>query len=578
MNRKILLGLLLFFTLAGCVASGARNVTPRTSETVAVRAVTYEWMTYPGQSIEATPPLYSLPRVTQSDCGNLTLTQCQDLYDCARSLGKSGKCNQQFFGEPGKPGVVPRMFGGTGGVRPAKINPFWLQASWFTDSANSTGCASDANNCSQSSCGAGGSNQGPCLTKGETFARFAGYAPIYQANMTWTFMSSEPNNDDPGIFNPIIMSFVPDNTLEGPILALTGTTSASSTTITALTAMVPSTNTPLQITATGLGRYLAIQNTSRSNSIAWTDGQSSPSAISQPLNPISLGSSGNPPVVGTVNNSWTNGDSINNLTLPSIWWNQIVPTMAALSGQGYVALQHIKVPENVPAGIAAGDDYVMIGNGVIPVESAFETSVAFVAPYANYLANFGSRNCQFLGGVFGGPNVAAIDGTKRELLLFDAGIIAGINATSGGVSIRNSMIINNTGFNDRNRSSLVSGHNFWQGVWVGQNSVIKVLSGGTIDFNQLGAAVLWGAGTIDANLGQVLYSKAVTSATTFPLSGGLAIQGGTTVCCNTVANPSVENCSITLSATSLGAGACSSGTPALGDRGFLPGSGAFIGL
>ena len=62
---------------------------------------------------------------------------------------------------------MPHTFGASGGVRPPIINPYWLTSTIVVDPLNVSGCASDGNNCTQSSCGSAGSNQGPCLTPEE---------------------------------------------------------------------------------------------------------------------------------------------------------------------------------------------------------------------------------------------------------------------------------------------------------------------------------------------------------------------------------------------------------------------------
>ena len=65
---------------------------------------------------------------------------------------------------------APHTFGAAG-AQPAYPNPYWATTGWFIDYANVTTCASDNNNCTQSTCGSAGSNQGPCATYAEISRR-----------------------------------------------------------------------------------------------------------------------------------------------------------------------------------------------------------------------------------------------------------------------------------------------------------------------------------------------------------------------------------------------------------------------
>lgn len=85
--------------------------------------------------------------------------------------------------------ATPRLTGG-GPTIPAS----WTIANWWLDPANSTGCASDANNCT-ASCGGGG--VGPCLHYSQILSRWGTDAPRLPQTTTVTYLSNQAAAVDP---------------------------------------------------------------------------------------------------------------------------------------------------------------------------------------------------------------------------------------------------------------------------------------------------------------------------------------------------------------------------------------------
>ena len=77
----------------------------------------------------------------------------------------------------------------SGGDRAATTPPAQTVPAWFTDTLNTAGCASDNNTCTQATCGAVGSFQGPCLSVGEIYDRWGTIQPTLAQDTSLTVLS-----------------------------------------------------------------------------------------------------------------------------------------------------------------------------------------------------------------------------------------------------------------------------------------------------------------------------------------------------------------------------------------------------
>lgn len=602
------LALLAVCAIACVRSTGAGSITPRVDEmsAPAVKVTQWAWATYPGSCTIPTPPDTSLPRVNRSDCGGMALDKCQTFYDCVRTDGKSDGCDQAFFATgPAAPSKIKPpvhgKFGAAGGVRPPIVNPFWLQTTWFVDGQNTSTCASDANNCSQSTCGSAGSNQGPCLTTGEMFARWGTTGPAYQQDTTITTMSNDVNLQTPVIWSPVL---IPQpgagnytTLINGSTLVWKCSTTSTAATISSVTAKVASSNTRFQVTLspaiTGNAENLIIDTTRSPNSAAWVGNTSAVARLSQPVQVTAIPSAGSPASPGLEDNGWAAADVISVLSGARANIINITPIGSGIADFATVILDRCVVPTASPTrgtgGVGYGDDSLVIGNHVQLVEDFFEKQVFInqaVVSYENWVVDI---NSNFQGGVQGGavqPITLANGVQMQPSAGMSAGVISNYNSAgaggTGAVSLHNVYLFNAPFLlSAETCNSTFSGYNLFGEVQIDNHAGFSVVltPGSTIDltaaFSGTQTGLLWGNGSFN-NEGTVYYSIANTAATTLPIVSPL-LQGSTTACCATVANPSVVNCNIALSATNLGAGACSAVTPALGNLAFSLAGGAYVG-
>jgi filamentous hemagglutinin family protein len=499
---------------------------------------------------------------------------------------------------------------------PPYPNPFWNQAAWYIDPANSSGCASDTNNCSQSSCGGGGSKQGPCLTynTGVVHNKWGTRSPVISANVTITWMSSQGLGvdggatttalQDPMIFDPILSSIAPDTNFNGPTVLITGTTSTTSTTITALTAKVIGGNgTRFQVTCVGCNTAAAqfsfFQNAARSNSIAWQL-EAATTFFSQPLGAATVNSNGATPSTGAEVNNWTNGDTLAITSLPAVNIVEIKPTLNTNFGNGQIVLKDLYITEQAfQAHPDTGDDPLTISTGVNIVECAITRALYLELVTTNFIGNMQLSNDNFIGGVYGGPEVQqpSTGGVNSVPVTITGGVIsnlnnAGVTGGDGASSLKNVLIERGTGFvNLTNAFFWMSGYNWWGEVLLDSGITVQLMSGGTLDLtggnpSQNDVGQVWGPGRLDAYQGTVLvanshmiFGDAGASSITM-LAGHMQIQGQNLGCCiaNDAGITNTYCTSINVNTFTLPCAAGPGIDAGLGGRVFLPGGGAFVGL
>jgi hypothetical protein len=193
-----------------------------------------------------------------------------------------------------------RTFGASGGTASPIIPASWTVAAWFIDPANSSGTASDSNNCTSSAT--------PCLTwhqvndvrwgcQGSPAA-----CPRFQQSTAIEFMSSQADNTDPVYFYPAAE--------RGSTIQIFGPLGAAQQIATGVLSNVTAKNraTPqlllAQSGATAI-HQLVVNTTHASR--AWTYLLSSGSIykMTQPEAPITV-----PGGCGAEVDTWTNGDSV----------------------------------------------------------------------------------------------------------------------------------------------------------------------------------------------------------------------------------------------------------------------------
>lgn len=173
----------------------------------------------------------------------------------------------------------------------------WAQPTWFIDPSNKSGVASDLN--------PGTSRGTPIRTGKELVRRWNGTSRPYLTapTCTITFMSGSPDATDPITLSPYCVQCFFEVTADAPAATATGVLSG------VVPNNIPANQALNAVLPAGTVAGSLIVNATRANSIArafkslgggvWQ--------ISQPINPPSLPTTGNP----VQNNAWANGDSIN---------------------------------------------------------------------------------------------------------------------------------------------------------------------------------------------------------------------------------------------------------------------------
>src|SRR5215472_9066501 len=176
---------------------------------------------------------------------------------------------------------------------------FLQQGTWIVDPANSTGLASDEND--------GLTLTTPILTNAEIFRRW-GYtwSPELSVPTGVHYLSSQASNNDPGPFNPILVTSTATLTLFASLPA----TPSFTGTLNVVTAKNRATNTTLQATfTTSTGTISSGQllvNATRGGSLAWTVSGGPTFVLSQPLSAYI----GGDPTARSEIDTWAHGDAI----------------------------------------------------------------------------------------------------------------------------------------------------------------------------------------------------------------------------------------------------------------------------
>lgn len=452
------------------------------------------------------------------------------------------------------------------------IPPSWTVSAWSIDPANSTGCASDANSGTQSTCGATG--QGPLLTWHELNDHRWGCAgnpkicPRLRQSTTITFLSAQSNTSD-----PVYATWA---TEKGAVLQFSCNLGTAQQVITGTLASVTSkargSNQLLQasLTGTGGGTVAAGQlidivhaaahercfvNTLVSGS-TWTLSQCFvPATI-----PLSLGQA---PTAETDNAA--NLDAFTIYQPMAINFVDVEPTVeeaaSSFNQASYIYQCGTLSPTVAPTPMTIGTQVNIVESSI--ASPMWLTSASGVNYNPNTIhntymgqgiaGNIGIGNTtviQITGGVIGNTTLYGMGGTLNTSL--DGDVI--LSANFGQLPIGQ--------------------QSFFGKLFVGTGTTL-VANAGTVTAETAGygAAQAWGAGKVGVWNGSRLAILNGTSAVAvFTLSGGLTINGQTTACSHSGANnPDVINCGISLTPANIDAAQSTTG---FGGYAFIPGGGS----
>ena len=432
----------------------------------------------------------------------------------------------------------------SGGDRASVIPPAWTVPAWVIDTPSSSGCASDNNNGTQSTCGAAGSFQGPLLTYSELAERWGTYYPRIQQSTSLTILGSE-NTSDVIYINPLVEStsgvyFTISCALGAAQQAWTGTLGATS-------GGPPARSTLLQSVLPASGpatNQLLVNSTHPSR--AWTTTNSGTTwNITQPVTGCATAAACSPSEVIT----WTVGDTITAYTPSNIYLVQALPTAQQDTQVMFVTGCNLQCPgARSTCASFVNSNVIMADSSAFTQENPQDAAGAATAGgggnLSPYHVNFDSA------GSFGSPNYfyGGRVGTGGQFnTMYNANL-------AGGVELFNSVF-----FSASAPASLEGGSTF-NDVYV--NGLANLTSGYSVV-----TGPIWGPGTLRVEGGSFLQYPSTTGAAvanflqTGTNEGSVpwALNGATTACSHTGASPDVVSCGISLSATNLDAAQSSSG-------------------
>lgn len=474
---------------------------------------------------------------------------------------------------------------------PPYPNAYWNRTAWVLDPSNTSTCASDNNDCSQTSCGPG--TKGPCVHYSR-IARlwgngFINYSPQTNVDVTFTLMSGQIDVD-PIIFRPVQLPNGDGGQAANgqTFLFLCSKAAAATTTISTLTAKNALSNQPLQVTfgtAPTMGEM--IENTTHP-SIAWQANGNALTDISQPVIPGASTGSGAPITVEAEVNTWAPTDAITIYTLPQWQFVDVEPMQMGWAGSTVTIIQNCYLPENHSISVQPGDDKTILGNGVQLVESYAERNIVAQLVSESYSCNANVLNSNLVGGFNGGPQVSTPPSSAGKSCPYyiSAGGVSNQNVSGvGAAAFNNVALIHDVALHTHSGTGLpflVSGYSYAGAVETyNAQDVLQVTSGGVLSLrNETTLTVgenslVWGGGKINANAGFVYYALASIDAGVLNTTT-LQVNGGTTGCCTTTGTVPTQTFCGPINPTNLGVLSCSDA--GLNNQAFAPTGGGYQGF
>lgn len=413
----------------------------------------------------------------------------------------------------------------------------WTTAAWYIDPANASGCASDLNAGTSSSCAVAGA--GPLLTFQELNVHRWGCAgnpsacPRIRQNTTITFLSSHTTNADPVYLAPGIEN--------GAKFMLQGTLGAAqqvcSTTLSAVTAKNQATPQLLNATFAGADAgcaglaadQLVANSTHSSRAYIYAPVDAGVWSISQPLAPVTPPQS---PFSVTEVNTWASSDSVTVYSPVQINLVYFVPVYVDANASPSVYQATLWDPNGVAA------DQAVVG-GINIWESQLQRTLVYVNSQGPFDV---IENSASLGFVQSFLQAGSFD--------IPFGFYGGIIGTSGSGS--NAQMA--AAYVDFDAIFAVSSQimNLQYGPFYIETSQI-LEAAEAFQYSTFNTPVIWGPGKVDViSSGHFQYTAGASkAAATFKNTGGLQINGGTVGCIAKPSAASIGACNTTVSATNL---------------------------
>jgi len=439
-----------------------------------------------------------------------------------------------------------------GGAKQPTIPNSWTIPLWWLDGSNVTTCASDSNNCTQGTCGAAGSLQGPCLTyQSGIAARWATYSPRLQQTTTINVMSSLQTSDLVYI-NPY---------LEGAALIWNCSLGAGQQIWSqALGTVTPRNQTTgaLQkavMSAAGVAANQLLVDTT-TPSIAWTtiDASGTTWNFSQPISGC-VTANACTPVEGT----FSTGDSVTAYVPSTVNITQALPVPNFSGSGGALYISNCTISNGSGGTPLLINQYTHIANSVL--NTTLQDDASGTGGFPNPGGSNGLTNIAFLqhikggGGISitggytnsGGQNLIQVPHLTEGVEFFDTTYISGsrIDAPLGATSINDVYFAN---------------------VFVIEFGFVTV------------TGPLWTtASPMYVNSGSVLQypSGAGAAVANFPSPMNMHIGSLTTACSHSNATPDVVDCGISITPAHLDA---AQGAAGFGGNAYNPNIGMITNL
>jgi hypothetical protein len=440
----------------------------------------------------------------------------------------------------------------------------WTVANWYIDPANTSGCASDSNNGTSSTCG--GAGVGPVVTYQQVASYWGTYSPRLQQQTTITALSGQTAAQalaDPWYLSPFAEAPSGDVALiiDGKLTASCIGTMANLTAYSSGTSLAQASVTGCTLSQTSL----VYDRTNPSYAWAYRNTSGAIWSFSTPLYWTAGG-------LESEVTTWANGDSVSVFTpgtttgIPLINIALLTPTAGTL-GSGYDApvnlnmlVQNVAIygPNSTSSNTYVNDVINVIGS------VGFINDLSFRAfNYANTNAGASAAS----GGMYyvGGFNAYGASGFPYPTIYNDASVYAidgGIVGTWAGspyggiVNMQGVQVDHNTILN----WSYTSDPYLWNSVMCSSyiGTGVTLVMGGSSQEQSLPAPtycaqkVIWGPGAIDfEGVSRFFYNPgAGEAASLFKNTGGMGVDGQTLVC-SSYPGSTAGACNLTMSATEL---------------------------
>ena len=476
---------------------------------------------------QVTPSWYHPPRAVRTELKSDTRSPAE--ITAAACRGPNG---QWFCNSP-----QPRASSATA-VGPI-IPPSWTIPQWYVDPSNTSGAASDNNNCTTTST--------PCLTWHEINDHRWGCigspnaCPRLRQNTNITFISSHTTTSDPVYFYPSIenSAYV---VLQGAAPTVVATVSLSGVTAKSTTAGANSLLIA-NIGGSGAANMLLENTTHPSRAWAYASFGGGSFSITQPMVKLTTPFSSTPPAEV---NTWANTDSVKLLTPVSVNLVAAVPVYTDFnnSSGGFNLLNIYQLLVFNPA---ASADQSFVGTFVSTGEVNWTRVININQGFNNNSNSFVNYNTLLAGSV----------DSSSSFWVFGGEVSGAISGNGGNALLDGDVIINGGGWQQ------YGGEVIWGRVYMDAASLVF---SGTMDLIQefYAPAVIYGnTGKIInvegssrfANVGQTF----VNAFTAPSLVTGIELNGVATACSSTGGATPTIACGISTTPAHLDAAAGAAG-------------------